>query len=316
MTEDKPEYVTQDDIDDADEMLGAGYEHRITDESNDHKYFIITPRIIQAYARGPHDLALWHAVKDVAGEAGECYLSTSDLAVLCDMSAGQVSKSRAYWLKTGFLKGSLRRDPGYPQPVWHLSVPDVWGKNVKWCEEHPRISDRLAHKKSLHQVKASPGEGGITYSEGGITPGETKKSNKKIEKGERERPALDFASMTVSEAYGIPELALYARATGFFPPAVLWQYVRDRIADSGISEDKLKVAAVAWAARGFKPQNVQGILDWAIGGVPENGKVAVEVPHPERKPFEPKPDPKYVPPPVGLMERFKQTVKSKEVKNG
>lgn len=173
MSEPKGNYeVTRQEVDDASEMLGAGYDEvRVKDQSNDKRYFTITPRIVKAYARTPHDLALWETVKDIAGEDGECYLNTEQLAILCGASAGQVSNSRKYWLKIGFLKGEIRKDPGYSQAVWHLTVPDIWKQNVEWCEKHPKIEDRLAFRKahkSLHTVKPS-------YSEGKPSPSETKK---------------------------------------------------------------------------------------------------------------------------------------------
>ena len=154
----------------------------IKNESNDHKYFIITPRIVKAYSRTPYDLALWDTIKDIAGEGGECYLSTADLATLSGMSAGQAHLSRKYWIKIGFLKGEVKRDPGYPQPVWHITVPDLWQKNITWCEKYPKIKDRIAfrheHKslqKSIHPVKATREH---SPSEEGTTPSELKNTNK------------------------------------------------------------------------------------------------------------------------------------------
>ena len=180
MSEEKGEYVTKEEIDDALEMVGAGYEHHVKDESNDRKYFIITPRIVKAFARNPYDLALWDTIKDIAGEGGECYLSTEQLAILSGMSAGKASDSRKHWVETGFLKGEVRKDPGYPQPVWHLTVPDLWQKNIQWCEEHPKIQDRIdfmIEQKSLHHMKPSP-------HEGGTSPHETKKIKKVKQKEE------------------------------------------------------------------------------------------------------------------------------------
>ena len=171
-------------IADAIEMLGSGYEQvRVKDESNDRKYFIITPRIVKAYSRNPHDLALWDTIKDIAGESGECYLNTEQLAILSGMSTGQVSNSRRYWIKIGFLKGEIRKDHGFSQKVWHLSIPDIWHKNIEWCEKYPKIEDRLTFRKvhrSLHRVKPSP-------SEGKPSPSETKKKLiKKIKEEEEE----------------------------------------------------------------------------------------------------------------------------------
>jgi hypothetical protein len=164
--ESKVDYITE--VQEALEMLKTNEQIRVKDESNDHKYFTITPRIVKAYARNPHDLALWETIKDIAGESGECYLNTEQLAILGGMSTGQVSNSRKYWLKIGFLKGETRKDPGYSQSVWHLSVPDLWQKNIEWCEKHPKIEDRIAFRKahrSLHRVKASRGEGKGSGSE-------------------------------------------------------------------------------------------------------------------------------------------------------
>jgi hypothetical protein len=167
--EQQADYTTE--VQEAMEMLAHKEEVRVKNESNDHKYFTITPRIVKAYARTPHDLALWETIKDIAGESGECYLNTEQLAVLGGMSTGQVSASRKYWIKIGFLKGEIKKDPGYSQAVWHITVPDLWQKNVEWCERHPKIQDRLKFRmehKSLHRMKPSP-------SENKPSPSETKK---------------------------------------------------------------------------------------------------------------------------------------------
>jgi hypothetical protein len=96
---------------------------QVTDESQDQKYFTITPRLVWAFSRNPFDYTLWSTIKGIAGDAGECFLTTDDLAILSMMSTGQVSLSRKHWMKLGFLFGDFRRDPGYPQPVWHMRVP-------------------------------------------------------------------------------------------------------------------------------------------------------------------------------------------------
>jgi hypothetical protein len=129
----------------------------------------------------------------IAGDSGECYLSTEDLATLAMMSAGKVSQCRKRLIKHGLLEGEIRRDPGYPQPVWHLSIPDLWERNLEWRQDigddlKKRIEFKDTQKKSLHVVKASPGEEGITpdeegipSGEEGITPDETKEIQKEIQ---------------------------------------------------------------------------------------------------------------------------------------
>jgi len=138
-----------------------------------------------ALSRSTYEYTLWGIVKEVAGEDGECFLSTQDLAALSMMSTGQVSKARKRLIAEGLLEGELRRDPGYPQPVWHLNVPDLWAANLEWVKAHPGIKNRVAYKKaqkaqkkSLHEVRASSGERGISPGEGGVSSGETKKNSK------------------------------------------------------------------------------------------------------------------------------------------
>ena len=137
-------------------------ENRIRDESNDKKYFIMTPQLVLALCKDPYEFALWNVVKMIAAEKGECYLSTPDLAEMAMMSTGKASQCRKSLIENGLLLGEVRRDPGYPQPVWHLRVPDLWEENIAWRKEHDSIQSRIEFRRnfrSFHQVKASPGEG-------------------------------------------------------------------------------------------------------------------------------------------------------------
>jgi hypothetical protein len=118
----------------------------VSDGSEDRKYFTIVPRVVWAKCRNPYDLALWIVVKDISGQSGECYLSTSDLAELAMMSRTQAHRSREYLVQSGLLTGEKRKDPGYPISVWHLRVPDLWKENVEWAETHIKIADRLRWK--------------------------------------------------------------------------------------------------------------------------------------------------------------------------
>ncbi len=162
-------------------------QHRIEDKSNDRKYYVTLPRLVFYKSASVYDLALYFAIKDIAGEDGECTISTPDLAGLAMMSVGQVSKSRKFLIETGLLEGEVRRDPGYQQPVWHLRIPDIWQENITWCKEHPKIKDRLEYRAGqLSQGESggepspgetltnelSPGEKGTTPGEKGTTPGE------------------------------------------------------------------------------------------------------------------------------------------------
>ena len=166
---------------------------RLSDDSGDKKYFVISPQIVWALCQDPYEYTLWSVVKMVAGDAGECFLTTGDLASLSMMSTGKVSTCRKRLLEIGLLKGSLHKDPNYPQPVWHLSIPDLWSQNVSW---RAGLGDRLASRVGLKQTQKklkkgrdtgkepSPGEKGLTPGEEpspgeeGLTPGETKENQK------------------------------------------------------------------------------------------------------------------------------------------
>lgn len=123
----------------------------IQDQSGDKKYFIITPQLVLAKSRDPFDYTLWCVVKMVAGDDGECFLSTRDLADLAMMSAGKVTDSRQYLLSCRLLEGELTRDPGQMNEVWHLKIPDLWAENIKWRQENDSLKKRIKAKKEQRQ---------------------------------------------------------------------------------------------------------------------------------------------------------------------
>lgn len=101
-------------------------------------------------------------------------------------------------------------------------------------------------------------------------------------KPEGEGRSLDFRNMNVSEAQKLPTLKLYTDATNFFPGSVVWEYVHTTIQVHKLTFEKLHAAAVEWAARGYKSENVKGILEWAVNGIPNgNGSKPVQA---EQKP--------------------------------
>jgi hypothetical protein len=258
MSEDQGDYKT-----------GTETNH-VKDGSNDRKYFIITPRIVKAFSRNPYDLALWDTVKDVAGDNGECYLSTEQLAALSGMSAGKASDSRKYWVEIGFLEGEIRKDPGYPQPVWHITVPDLWQKNIEWCEKYPKIADRIKFIESLHLVKPSPGEGGTSPHEGGTSPHEGKKNKKKSNKADASSSASALPAKP--KANDFPSNVLYREVTGYYPPKATWyrvlqlmNEVETRIHRPPTREDLFPFFE-SWCARGWLTTSVVW-LEYASRGV-------------------------------------------------
>ena len=168
MSEPKPKYKVE-------TCMG----NKIKDGSNDRIYRIEIPQIVWSICADTYEFTLWTVVKMIAGEAGECYLSTDDLAAAAMMSTGKASQCRKSLIKKGLIEGEIRKDPGYPQPVWHLMIPDLWPRNVSWRQKNHSLLDRITTKReqrqSLHQMKPSPGEEGTSPREEGTSPGETKK---------------------------------------------------------------------------------------------------------------------------------------------
>lgn len=151
--------------------------NKVRDRSGDKKYFTITPRIVWALSRSPYDYMLWNVIKDIAGDDGECILSTEDLATLSMMSAGKVTDCRKHLLKVGLLEGETQKSPEYQWPIWHLTIPDLWELNTKTAKSIPSLKNRIEFKKNQKlesTISDSCGEGGIS-SCGEETPHQVKK---------------------------------------------------------------------------------------------------------------------------------------------
>ena len=250
----------------------------VEDQSQDSRYFTVTPRLIWALSRDPYDYIFWSIVKDIAGDNGECFLSTDQLADLTMMSMGKISSCRKYWIAQGVLSGALRRDAGYPQPVYHIKVKNVWKANVDWCETYASIQARIefkhdqdeslhlvkAKRASLHVVKPSPGEGGITPHEEGISPGETKNNRKKIQKNNRESADKPRCRAPVKKAGDTlpdhPAIQMYCEIMKLAPNDVQHQMIVERVGNNGHIDD-WRATLIDWKAHKWKPQNVPGMLE-------------------------------------------------------
>lgn len=79
----------------------------------------------------------------------------------------------------------------------------------------------------------------------------------------------DFAAMSVEQAHKVPELKLYAAATGFFPGSLSWHYVYSFIRENKLTKERIHAAAEQWELTGYQKTNVKGILEWARDGVPD-----------------------------------------------
>jgi hypothetical protein len=115
----------------------------IKNESGDAKYFVMILRLVWALCRSPYDFILWSVIKDIAGERGECYVGTRNLAKLCRMSVGKVAESREYIISQGLLTGEVRKDKMTSRDAWHITIPDLWLASTRWAETHLSMASRL-----------------------------------------------------------------------------------------------------------------------------------------------------------------------------
>ena len=110
-------------------------QNSVRDSSGDKKYFTMIPNFLLLLC-DPFEYKLYSVYKSLAGEDGECWLSTPQLAARCGMSEGKVTECRTSLMKKGLIEGNMRQDPGY-LPLWHITISNIWERNYKWAELYP-----------------------------------------------------------------------------------------------------------------------------------------------------------------------------------
>ena len=68
-----------------------------------------------------------------------------------------------------------------------------------------------------------------------------------------------------------PAIISFRRLTGLYPPKVNYEQVISVLGDQP-DEAKMKKCYQDWCGRGFKPTNINWLLDWYVNGVPVRGK--------------------------------------------
>jgi len=124
---------------------------RLKNESNDRNYFVMVPGSVLLQT-DPYECRLYSIIKMVAGENGECILNTKELALLCGFGHGTVSEARQRLIEKGLIAGAFKKDEGFSQPVWHLSVVDVWEENGVFMAKIKRLKQKIEYMKM--QLKA------------------------------------------------------------------------------------------------------------------------------------------------------------------
>ncbi len=234
-------------------------EQVISDPSDLKKYRTELPNLYDDAELDVYEFRLLAHYKRV----GKCTEGLPTTAKKCNMSEGKVSETRQSLADKGFIAlQKVSMDKGRYRFI--VTVID------RWVENFARYSG-LSVEEIAEQVKnasASPRESIPSPREASPSPREGKKE---LIKNLKTLSHADFEKMTVQEARQVPTLKMYAEATDFFPGSVVWEYVHNFILANHVTVEQIKSAAVAWSLRGYRKENVEGILQWARDGVPEKG---------------------------------------------
>jgi len=130
--------------------------NEVTDQSSDRQYFTITPQIVWALCEDPYEYALWTTIKMISIEGKPLKITTENLAAVSMMSLGKVHACRKRLIDIGLLIGEMQNDLENPQPVWRLTIPDLWRANAEWSQEHNTLRKKIDFKKIQRtKLKAS-----------------------------------------------------------------------------------------------------------------------------------------------------------------
>lgn len=130
--------------------------NKLDDNSKDRDYFVLTPQIVWALCETPAEFTLWNVVKMIAGETGECWVGTNDLATLAMCSKPTVIAARKRLLEIGLLNGEMRKHNKHSDnAVWHLSIPNLWKQNIEWRDEHNKLKGTDGRIEFKEQQKAA-----------------------------------------------------------------------------------------------------------------------------------------------------------------
>jgi len=195
-------------------------------------------------------LAVWNVVALTISESGKCELSVAEIAELAGYSTSETRATIA--------------------ELWEMGYMTVASKSGKRNIYSPEFVARAASNPTDRplQETCTPLVGTSKCADDPTSPsiGNSAPSIKRVK---RVNIYPDFSQMSVMEAQGQATLQLYRKATDFFPGSLVWEMVHNTITENSLTYEKIHAAAVAWEAQGFKRENVKGILEWAINGVPD-----------------------------------------------
>lgn len=260
---------------DALEMMGEIKPKEIIHEISG--YTPIFDVLVQRYEDAITPMVFGKAWRYCQMEDGVCKASLRRLATELGLDPSTVSRHLKILAADGYLK-DLTPDA--------RNVPHVYadtGRIVMRTATNVTVAHSNTSKETVAQGNRS-----VAHSKATVAQNAMKRVYKtdSQDTGREKPPAPDFASMTVEEAGKWPTLRLYRRAADFFPGSVVWEFVDKFITDNGLTEAKIHEAAVEWQVRGYRQENVKGILEWAAFGIPADKNAPARPVMPTRDPME------------------------------
>lgn len=245
MTETQGEYNIRQDVDDANEMIGVGYDYQqhITDNSDLRKYRIELPNLYDDSVLDPYEFRLLAHYKRV----GICTESTKTTAKKTRMSPAQVSIKRRSLAEKDFIE--LTEVPINDKEFsYSIAVVDIWKENFDTYSPHKQTHS--PHKQTVYQVKQRKNH--------------IKKEPVKNKEGASAKPkATDF-----------PSNVLYREVTEYYPPKATWHRVlqfmneiQTRLGRTPTKEDLFPFYE-AWCARGWLTTSINWLEYAARGTMP------------------------------------------------
>jgi DNA-binding Lrp family transcriptional regulator len=258
------EYNVQEEVTEAMAMLGQGYVHeprQIVQEISG--FYPLFEVLLERYKDLITPAVFGVAWRYCQMSDGVCKASLRKIAQVLNVDEVTVMRRLKILCDDGYLIDTtpdLRNKPHVYVDAGFVVMKNTLGVTA----------ETASHRKAT----ASQGNSTVSPRKATVSHSQLIKDSNKDSNKERVPPALDFKNMTVGQARKVPTIKLYTDATEFFPASVLWKAVHETITQHKLTFEKLQAAAVAWVGKGHRIQNVEGILEWAVNGVPANGKTS------------------------------------------
>jgi DNA-binding MarR family transcriptional regulator len=134
----------------------------VKEQRREYTWHTRIPNIVDEMDLSPFEFRLYHHLKRVAGDDGQCYKNTGNLAKECKMSTGAVSNAKKVLIEKGLIKIEIRNAGG--RDYHHITIIDIWDKNYQ------RFLELKAKSSSHDESEPKP----RSPSEPARSPGEPK----------------------------------------------------------------------------------------------------------------------------------------------